>query len=590
MNFFPPVKSFLEDARYLMRHWRRVTPRKLLYLPRLLGHEERRLLLFLLLITAISAAGIFSRIYTRITEPIPEVGGSYVEGMLKEPRAINPVFSSNDAERDFARLIFAGLITYSPQGSAEPDLAERYEVSDDAKTYTVFLRPNLYWHDGETLDADDVIFTVRMIQNPLYKSPLRVNWQGVTAEKIDDRTIRFSLRTPYAPFIENLTVGIVPMHLWERIDPAHVLRHELATKPVGAGPYMFNRLRQAKDGSLISYQLIRNSRYHHTGPYLKRITFLFFKTEEELLGAWRKGIIEGFAPVPPAARQELSPHKSRTVFLHMPRIFGLFFNEKKAPILASHKVREAIARAINKQILVNLVFGEGAIPADFPLPWLGIKSSPTISSSYAYDRDFGKKLLTDESWKDSDGDGFREKKTRAKGKDTTTPLRLTLITSDWPDLTRTASELKTMLKEIGIDIAIESRPFTELEASVIRPRNFELLLFGQVYGYEPDPFAFWHSSQLKDPGLNISFYTNKKADKILEDARKTSDPAAQSDQYLAFSELLTRDLPAIFLFSQLYTYLLPENLHGVELARISLPADRFNNVHQWYKKTERVLK
>ena len=585
-------KSFTEDLRSLIRHWRGITLRKLLYLPRILKSEERRLLIFLFIIAAISAAGIFGRVYVRLTSPIPAVGGSHVEGMLKEPRVINPVFASQDPERDLARLLFSGLVTYSSRGVAEPDLAERYEISNDGKIYTVTLRPELYWHDGERLDADDVIFTVRMIQNPIYKSPLRVNWQGVTAEKLDPRTAQFTLRTPYAPFIENFTVGILPKHLWEQVDPVHALRHELNLKPVGSGPYVFDRLKQAKDGSLISYQLTRNTRYHREGPYLKRMIFLFFKTEEELLGAWRKGIVEALGTAPPSLHPELASHRSRLASLGMPRIFGLFFNEKKQPFLASHKMREAIARALNKETIIERVLSGGAAPADLPLPWISVKNSPDAAEEtlFAYNPDRSRELLEKEGWKDGDGDGIREKRSRSKGKETVTPLRITLVTSDWPDLVRSGKEIKTMLKDIGMDVAVESRPFAELEASVIRPRNFELLLFGQVYGYEPDPFAFWHSSQIKDPGLNISFYANKKADKILEDTRKTSDPAARDAGYLAFSDILIKDLPAVFLFSQLYTYLLPEALHGVDLARISLPADRFNEANRWYKTTDRVFR
>jgi len=147
-----------------------------------------------------------------------------------------------------------------------------------------------------------------------------------------------------------------------------------------------------------------------------------------------------------------------------------------------------------------------------------------------------------------------------------------------------------MLHEVGIELTVETKPFAELEAAVIRPRNFEILLFGQVYGYEPDPYAFWHSSQSKDPGLNITSYHNKMANRLLEEARGIQNLEERNRKYEEFSKLAIQDLPAVFLFSQLYLYLLPGDMRGVELGKIALPSDRFNHVNQWYRKTERVLR
>ncbi|MBI2640864.1 MAG: peptide ABC transporter substrate-binding protein [Candidatus Sungbacteria bacterium] len=519
---------------------------------------------------------------------MPQIGKSYTEGLLKEPRSINPLFAVQDADRDIAHLIFSGLLAYSNSGELIPDLAEQYEVSGDGKSYTIFLRKNAWWHDGKPVGAEDVIFTVKTIQNPYYKSVLRANWQGVTAEKLDDYTIRFTLKTPYAPFIENLTTGILPKHLWESINPEQALLHELNLKPIGSGPYKFDNFKQEKDGSVSWYRLKRNPKYFREGPYLKKITFVPFSTEEELLTAWKKGLVEGFGPVSSARLSELASGRFSVHAISMPRIFGIFFNEKGSPALADLKVRQAIARSIDRNELIEKILPGGAASVATPLPFL--KTTEGEAAAYPYDLEKARELLEQAGWKDTDGDGLREKRTRQKGKEVVDNLRFTLTTSDWPDLLHAAEIIRGKLREIGIDVTIEKRPFSDLETTVLRPRNFEILLFGQVYGYEPDPFAFWHSSQIKDPGLNIALYSNKKADQILEEVRRTSDAAARFKKYEEFSQIVSKDLPALFLYSQLYLYLLPSDIRGADISKISLPSDRFNEINKWYRETKRVLK
>lgn len=569
----------------ILSYLKSLSLKRILYLPRLFSADERRLVFFVLAIGLAAGGTLLGRVYIRITIPAPAVGGTYTEGMLREPRVINPVLAANDADRDIARLIFSRLVTYKGNGTIEYDLAETLEVSADGKIYTVILRDGVKWHDGKRLTADDVIFTVKMVQNPQFKSPLRANWQGVNAEKINEKTIRFVLRTPYAPFIENLNLGILPRHLWETVGPEQAALHELNLKPVGSGPYQFSRFEQAKDGSLISYEVRRNPGYYREGPFLKKIIFRFFKTEEDALRSLRRGEIEGLGAISSTVYPNLDYQRFALRTLSIPRVFGIFFNKRQAPSLADKKIREAIARALDKKTLAENMAG-GAVASQGPLPFVENEDGVV----YDYDLKTARALLEEAGWKDEDSDGIREKTIKEKGKSTTTPLRFTLSTSDWPDLIRTADSVALMLAKAGIKVEVKILPFTDLETSVIRPRNFEMLLFGHVYGYEPDPFAFWHSSQIKDPGLNISLYANKKADELLEQARRISDATERAAKYKEFSKLVLADLPAVFLYSQLYYYLVPADVKGMGMEKISLPADRFNDVNLWYKKTKRVLK
>lgn len=575
----------------MFRYLKLVSVKKILYLPRILTIKEKSILSVLFFTALISGTLFFAKIYFRLTLPVPAVGGSYTEGILGGPRVINPIFASRDPERDLSRLIFSGLLKYDGAGSLKSDLAEKYEISEDGKIYTLALRKNILWHDKTPFTAEDVAFTIQTIQNTQYKSPLRANWQGVNVEILDPHTVRFILRAPYAPFIENLTVGIIPKHIWSAVAPEQALLHEQVLKPIGTGPYQYDEIRQEKDGAIPWYRVRRNDHYYQEGPYLASITFTFYHNEDDMFAAIRTGKIDGYGPVSEKFSAHINKNTTTQLAIEMPRIFGIFFNDQKNALFLDHAVRQAFDAALNREEIAKNVLSGGAVPFAYPLPaFLNLHEKNVPDGAYSLEK--AKSVLLQAGWRDSNGNGILDKKIR-RAKNTPaeqTELAFLLKTSDWTDLSRTAEIIKEELRQIGINITIETLPFPELEANVIRPRDFEILLFGQIYGYEPDPFAFWHSSQLKDPGLNVALYASKKADRVLEEARKTGDSAERREQFQKFETILMNDIPAVFLYSQTFRYLLPADLWGVALKEISLPQDRFNEVNKWFRKTKRVFK
>lgn len=587
-KIFDRIRRIFRHIARLNRRWKLLTIRKILFLPHILSPSEQRLLLFLGAVWALAGAGLAGRAYVGLTHPIPAIGGSYTEGVIGSPRAVNPLYGARDSDRDLERLIFSGLLAYDGTGNIRPDLAQRHEISQDGKIYTVVLRENALWHDGARVDADDVVFTIKRIQNAQYKSPFRANWQGVDAEKIDERTVRFTLRTPYAPFIENLTQGIIPRHLWENVEPASAPLHELNLRPVGSGPYAFKQMKTQSDGSVLWYTVRRNQNYYYNeGPYLKEITLMFYATEDDMLTAWRRGDIEGFGPISQAHARALDRDRATILSLTIPRIFSVFLNPREALPLADKKVRDAIARAIDKETVVRAASG-GAIVADTILPISGA-SAPASPEQFApFSPEQSKKILDGAGWKDANQDGVREKKIVVNRKTATQTLRFTLATGDSPELERAAELIKTMLADIGVAVEIRKRSFADLEQTIIRPRAFDMLLFGQVYGYEPDPFSFWHSSQIKDPGLNVALFSNKQADRALESARRETRRAARTALYREFSAIAAQEIPAVPLYTQRYLYLIPPDIRGIDITKISLPSDRFNDISYWYRKTKRV--
>ena len=160
----------------------------------------------------------------------------------------------------------------------------------------------------------------------------------------------------------------------------------------------------------------------------------------------------------------------------------------------------------------------------------------------------------------------------------------------WPELEKVMRVIKDQWEKIGVRVVINSYTLGELQQEHIRPRDYEALLFGQVVGIDPDPFSFWHSSQKKDPGLNLALYDNKTADKLLEEARQTLDSQARAEKYVLLQETISDDIPAIFLYSPTYLYPVSKNIKGISEGKIADPSWRFSDVTEWYIDTKRVWK
>jgi peptide/nickel transport system substrate-binding protein len=129
-----------------------------------------------------------------------------------------------------------------------------------------------------------------------------------------------------------------------------------------------------------------------------------------------------------------------------------------------------------------------------------------------------------------------------------------------------------------------------IQQEYIRPRQYQALLFGEVLSADPDPFAFWHSSQSNDPGLNLALYKNSDVDKLLQDARQTLNQEERIQKYIEFQKILNDDLPAIFLYSSTYLYPVNKKVKGISIEKLAQPSYRFSQIENWYIKTTRIWK
>jgi peptide/nickel transport system substrate-binding protein len=201
--------------------------------------------------------------YTTVLRP--GHGGTYVEGIAGFPRHLNPLLSGyNDVDRDLCALVFSGLTRLNEHGEVEADLARGWEITPDGLNYTFYLRSNAYWHNGAPLTADDVIFTISLLQDPDFPGPpdLGANvWRTVKTEKVDRRTVRFTLPEAYAPFLDYTTVGILPAHILGETRSAALPDVAFNLNPVGSGPFQVEEI-EIEGGTITTMVLKQFPRYY----------------------------------------------------------------------------------------------------------------------------------------------------------------------------------------------------------------------------------------------------------------------------------------------------------------------------------------
>ena len=535
-------------------------------------------LIFLLLGSLLSWGGI--TYYSKTTE-VPSYGGEYIEGIVGQPQHINPILSaSNNTDDDLVQIIFSSLFKYDDQGKLTNDLVDSYEVSDDKTEYTIHLKNNVTWHDGQPLTASDVLFTVNLISDPAYKSPLRSNWQGIETSNSDDYTLNFKIKTPYVGFLSNLTFGILPKHIWESISPEKFALTSFNLEPIGSGPYKYSpSFIKDSSGNILSYKLVANPNYFTGKPYISKITFNFYP-DDTVITAYNQKEIMGISNVSPKKLSEIKLPQSTSLHkFNIPRYFAVFFNQTKSIPLANDEVREALSYATDRQEIVDSVLDGNGNPVYAPiLPgMLGYDADKKTD----FDLEKANKILDDNDWERND-DGWRNKDD--------VELHINLVTTDWPELFQTAQILQSQWEKIGVRVEVNNLSVSDIQQNYIRPREYEALLFGQVMGADSDLYSFWHSDQKRDPGLNLSLFGDSETDKLIDAGRVEFDTEKRAQIYHDFQEKLTAEIPAIFLYSPDYIYPVNKKIQGINIENLVLPSERFANIDKWYIKTKRIWK
>lgn len=541
-------------------------------------YEVRRFLLSWLILIFVLITGVVLQTrslggYYQTLKPVP--GGTYTEGILGAFTNANPIYASGGVDGTVSRLIFSGLMKYDNKNQLIGDLAERWESNEEGSRYTVYLKDNLKWHDGQPLTAADVIFTYQVIQNPDSKSPLSPSWRGIVLEQIDERTVAFTLPNTLSSFPYALTNGIIPKHLLEDLPVSQLRSARFNTVgPVGSGPFKWDAIevtgltaetRQEKIG------LVPNPLYHGEVVKLQQFIVVSYRDEQKLLESFQNNEVNaavGLDSVPDTLAEQPN------VKIHSIPLTGqvVVFFKTSSPLFQDVKIRQALVQAIDtKKITAGL--SHDVIAAN----------SPLLISHVGYDKnltqlptniDAANELLNNNGWV-AGPDGIR-----MKG-DQELTFRLTVLnTSEYAYVTQT---LQQQWRAIGVRVEVTLETDRDLQATVAE-HNYDALLYGISLGVDPDVFAYWHSSQA-DPRaatrLNLSEYKSAASDRALEAGRTRLDNDLRAAKYRPFLEAWRNDAPALVLYQPRFLYLTRGEVFGFSAHVLNNATERLNNVENW---------
>ncbi|PIR98253.1 MAG: hypothetical protein COT89_00910 [Candidatus Colwellbacteria bacterium CG10_big_fil_rev_8_21_14_0_10_42_22] len=482
---------------------------------------------------------------------IPAHGGTYREGIVGQPAFINPILptgASTETDRTLSRLIFASLA----------EMAETIKHSDDGKTWNVRLKEGIFWHDGEKVTADDVVYTIDIIHNPEIRSWLQGSFNGVTATRVSELEVQFDLQNGYAFFEEDHLSSLrpIPKHIFVDIPVINFTRSSFGLAPIGSGPYKAVSHEKDSRGFIESFTLKVNKEYFKGAPYIDRLVFKFYKKDSELISGYNLGKIDGFGlstVEPLSERPIIIRHQVHPITSS--RYYAIFINQNLAPnALSERSVRGALSTSIDREnIIKDILDGRGE-------PFFGpTKQSPKPTTNFSTESLEG--------------------------------LNLKIIVPDEAFLVSTAEEVKKDWELLGVKVELITRSIRDIQEDVLRNTDYEMILFGNIIKESNDLFAFWHSSKKFFPDQNLALYDNDEVDNLLETYRKTFSIETRNRVLKEISNEIASDIPAIFLYSPDYVYVSTPTLGGFDNERrINTIDDRFSNITDWFVKSKRSLR
>lgn len=545
--------------------------RQLKFLPQFLTSGEKRILQIGAMAALIGAAALVFFLTRDESHLVPSAGGTLREGLIGSPRFLNPIRAATDTDRDLTRLLFSSLVTYDTQGKLRNDLADRIEINENGTVYTVTLR-EAYWHDGEPVRAEDVLFTIRAIQDPAWKSPLWRSFKGVELSAEGERTVRFKLEKSYTPFLHSLTVGIAPAHLWKSLDPRTAHLSVLAVKPIGSGPWKVDSLTKTREGAVLNYTLKANERFYGAKPWIDTLAVSFYDNAVSAVRALKENKIDSLPFIPSSMRTDLPVKRVNAYPLELAGYTAVFFNARLNASLETSAVRRALELAVDRPSLARETGQKalGGIAELFSLPQVAGGEKDSVETSET--------LLTKDGWQKKDGAWQKDNKELT--------VALTLLND--PDYQKIAEAIKASWEALGVKVTLAAAEPTELR-DILKTRRYEALLWSQILGGSLDLFPLWHSSQLDDPGLALISLRDRPLDTLLEELTVATDPAKTIELLQKTDAILRAQTPAIFLLKPVSWYAVGKKVHGVSLQTLFVPSDRFEELRSWYIKRKFVL-
>ncbi len=523
-----------------------------------------------------------------ITEPVvkPAEGGIYSEGVVGVFRRLNPVLDYyNEADREVDRLLFRGMLRIDDHGLPQADLATSWGISRDGMIYNFSLNPDAVWHDGKPVTSDDIIFTIQMMMaddSPI-PADVREFWKQIEILRLDEKTLQFKLPEPYAPFLDYLTFGVLPEHLLGDLTLAEVIDDPFNLQPIGTGPYRFDHL-ITTDGQITGVVLTAFKDYYSSAAFIDQIALRYYPDSITAYAAYQAGEISGIGNVTSDILPKVLTEKGLSLYtsrLPMMTMVLLNLDNPEVKFFQDVNVRKALMQGINRQGMIDTLRGGQAILADGPI-FPGTWAYYDGIEHYSYNPNQAISLLREAGFTIPATGG--EIRTSEDG----TTLTIELLFPDDREYAFLANSIRQNWAALGIQVNLKPLPYDQLVTEHLDTRNYQAALVDLNLSHtpDPDPYPFWHQTQVSS-GQNYSNWDDRQASEYLEQARITTDLAERTRLYNNFQVLWSQELPALPLFYPVYTYAVSSDVQGVSIGPILEPADRFNNVANWYLVTSR---
>lgn len=517
---------------------------------------EWGLLVAALVMLAVAQAFWYAGTYS---EDVFSEGGSYTEATLGEVNSMNPLFATTNSERVLSQLMFGTLATNDYSGHPGIGLASSITASEDGKVWTVKLRDNLKWSDGEPITVEDVLFTVDLIKNPRVNTVYDSNLSRVSAKISEEQAVVFTLPTTYADFISALDFPILPKHVLSDVDPETLNEHAFSKSPVTSGAFSFNALQSTSRSDEQVYYLSNNKQYYHGSPLLNSFAIHTYPSKESIIDALNTGAVTATAELQETDAASITAGQFIEKNSSLNSGAFIFFNTKNA-LLKNATVRAAIRQGIDIERM--RAESPNTVRLDYPLlkSQIQLENYPKIP---ARDVESAKATIAEQK-----GDNAGA---------------LQIVTVNSGHLPAIANDLAEELRNLSLEANVVTYDETpEFITNTIAMRNYDILVYEIELGSDPDLLPYYHSSQASSGGLNLSNYRNFLVDDLLLGARDTTDKKLRIKKYESFLEYWVNEAPAIALYQVNMTYYYNQNVRTFgDDVRLVTPLDRFSDVTDW---------
>jgi peptide/nickel transport system substrate-binding protein len=494
---------------------------------------------------------------------------------------LNPILDLyNPSDHDIDRLIYSSLIRFDDRGLPVGDLAESWGISMDGTVYNFSLREEALWHDREPVTTEDIIFTVDMMrsEDSIIAADIRELWKSVDVISLDEKTIQFRLPEPFAPFMDYLTFGILPQHVWGGLSYAEIVDSPFNLQPIGSGPYYLESL-NVEEGEIKGLVLRAFQAYYGEAPFIEQIVFQYYPDSRSALDAYQRDEVMGISRITPDVLQDALKEPNLRLYTgRLPELSMIFINldNPDVPFLSDANIRRALFLGLNRQWMIDNLLDGQAILADgpvFPNTWAYYDGVEQVN----YTPEEAITLLKESGYTiPAEGGSVRV------GEDGTA-LRLELVFPDNDKHAVLAEAIKDNWEKLGVDVSLIPVGYEDLVDVYLEPRLYQLALIdlNLVRSPDPDPYPFWHQTQITG-GQNYSKWDDFQVSEYLEQGRVIVDIGERTKNYRNFQVRFSQELPALPLFYPVYVYGVDAEVQGVRMGPLFDASDRFSMVDRWY--------